>query len=82
MKFFPYRAVFDFDSYLDKSASAQTSDKLTWGAKHIPVNVSVCSNIPDFQSPMCFISKGDPQILVDQMMNYLLQISNHSKALM
>ncbi len=82
MKFFPYRAVFDFECYLDKSASVQTSDKLTWEAKHIPVSVSVCSNIPDFQSPKCFISEGDPQILVDQMMNYLLQISNHSKALM
>ena len=30
--------------------------KLTWEAEHIPLSVSVCSNVPGYDQPKCFVS--------------------------
>ena len=81
-RYFPYRAVFDFESYLDKSVASQPSKKLSWDAKHVPISVSICSNVPDFETPKCFVSDGDSQVLVNNMMTYLLEISHRSSQLL
>lgn len=81
-RYFPYRAVFDFECFLNKSAASSPTDKLTWEAKHIPVSVSVCSNVPDYQAPRCFVTEGDSQSLVDKMMIYLTEISQRSSQLL
>ena len=39
-------------------------------------SVLVCSNVPGFSLPCCFINEGDPNQLVDRFMNYLNKISN------
>ena len=38
--------------------------KLTWTAVHVPVSLNVCSNVPNFEYPVCFVSDGDPMSLV------------------
>ena len=36
------------------------SNKMEWTSAHVPLSISVCSNIPDHDRPICFVSKGDP----------------------
>ncbi|XP_070203679.1 uncharacterized protein [Littorina saxatilis] len=83
---FPYRATFDFEVFFDTDNLPQTksaeSNCTQYTAKHIPLSVSVCSNVPHFTEPTCFVSKGDPQELVDNMVNYLERISETSCALL
>ena len=58
------------------------TEKLTWNSKHIPLSVSVCSNIPDYDQPKCFASDGDSKQLVKEMLDYLVKISEESCHLM
>ena len=52
--FFPWFIVYDFEVILQKEA-CRVSDKLKWEACHVPVSVSVCSNVEGFREPRCFI---------------------------
>ena len=51
------------------------SDKQRWVAEHELISVSVCSNVPDYEGPLCFISNRDPATLTNTLLEYLLQIS-------
>ena len=52
-RYFPYRATFDFECYFDKEKAQElkNTDKLTWQSAHVPLSVSVCSNVPGYQAP-------------------------------
>ena len=78
LRYFPYRAVFDFEAIFDKTCKTSPTNTLTWEMKHVPVSASVCSNVPGYDKPKCFVSEGDPQDLIDSMMMYLLEISQRS----
>ncbi|GFR68008.1 hypothetical protein ElyMa_003720600 [Elysia marginata] len=74
---YPFRATYDFECYFTKENLPSTStSKTSYTARHVPLSVSVCSNVPDFESPVCFISEGDPQALVDRMGDYLESIAS------
>ena len=45
--------------------------KLEWKARHVPLSVSVCINVPGFQEPKCFITTGNPEELVKNMVQYM-----------
>ena len=48
----------------------------------IPLSVSVCSNVPGYQEPICFVNNGDPKQIVGDMVQYLIEIRNRSDSLM
>ena len=50
---FPYRATFDFECYFDqeKAQELKNTEKLTWQSAHVPLSVSVCSNVPGYEEP-------------------------------
>ena len=75
---FPYRATFDYEVYFDQSELPSTSDKTSFTARHVPLSVSIASNVPSFTEPVCFVTEGNPQDLIDRMIDYLEQISKHS----
>ena len=58
--YFPYRATFDFEWYLDteKAREFKNSEKLTFKAAHVPLNVSVCGNVPGYEEPSVSSLKG------------------------
>ena len=58
------------------------TEKLTWNAKQIPLSVSVCSNVPGYDQPKCFVSNGDSKQLVKEMVEYLVKISEESYRLL
>ena len=78
---FPYRATFDFEVLFENTYLLQpkTSDpKTQYTAKHLPMSISVCSNVPSFEDHVCFISDGGPQLLVNKMVDYFEEVSDHA----
>ncbi|XP_078694703.1 uncharacterized protein LOC144923755 [Branchiostoma floridae x Branchiostoma belcheri] len=73
-RFYPYRATYDIECLL-KPLSDQNTDKMTWEAVHELLSVSVCSNVPGFTTPKCFVSEGDPATVADEMLEYLQEMS-------
>ena len=65
-RYFPYHATFDFECYFDKEKGQElkNSEKRTWQLAYVPLIVSVCSNVPEYKEPKCFMSKGDPKELM------------------
>ena len=82
LKYFPYRATFDFECMFSSTTGLNDTEKLTWNAKHIPLSVSVCSNVPGYDQPKCFVSNGDSKQLVKEMIEYLVKISEESYRLL
>ena len=76
LRYYPYRATFDFESYFSDERLPANSDKLQWSARHIPLSVSVASNVPGHEAPCCFITDGDSDKLVADMMRHLHTISD------
>ena len=76
LRYYPYRATFDFESYFSDERLPANSDKLQWSARHIPLSVSVASNVPGHVAPCCFITDGDSEKLVADMMRHLHTISD------
>ena len=70
-RYYPYRITYDYECYFDKNELPAPSDKLEWKAKHVPLSVSVCSNVPGFMEPNCFITQGNPEQLVRDMLEYM-----------
>ena len=66
------RATFDFDR---ENLPADT-DRMELVARHVPLCVSVASNVPGYEAPQCFVTNGDSNNLVTNMMKYLETISD------
>ena len=76
---FKYFALYDFESILDPLKD-KSGNKLKWTHKHIPVSVSVSSNVPGFTEPKCVIN-SEPSSLVKSLLEYLHNISDRSYSL-
>ena len=76
-RYFPYRATFDFESYFDKEKAQElkNSKKLTRKSAHVPLSVSVCSNVPGYQAPKCFASNGDPNAFITEFIQCLVPLA-------
>ena len=46
LRFYPYRATFDFECFFDGEDLPANSDRVQWIARHVPLSVSVASNLP------------------------------------
>ena len=79
---FPYRATFDFESYFEKNDLPKENSKTKTTARHVPLSVSVCSNVPTFTEPKFLVNKGSTQDLMDAFVAYLEAISTHSFSLL
>ena len=76
LRYFPYRATFDFECYFSDERLPVNSDKLQWSARHVPLSVSVASNVPGHEDAQCYITNGDSDKLVADMMRHLHTISD------
>ena len=75
LRFYPYRATFDFECFFDETNLPTDTDHLQWVARHVPLSVTVVSNVPGNEAPRCFVTDGDSNKLVNTMMMYLQTIS-------
>ena len=55
---FPFFACYDFEAYFSKKQISNSS-MLTLDACHIPLRVAVASNVPGYESGVCFVIKFD-----------------------
>ena len=76
LRYFPYRATFDFECYFSDERLPVNSDKLQWSARHVPLSVSVASNVPGYEPAQCYVTDGDSDKLVTDMMDHLTAISD------
>ena len=83
-RYFPDRATFDFECYFDKEKAQElkNTDKLNWESAHVPLSVSVCSNVPGYEEPKCFVSEADLDLPLEEFVQYLTMISNKSSSLL
>ena len=75
-KYFPYYIVWDMEAMLQK-IQPSTQDKLKWLTKHIPISISIASNVAGYEEPTCIVEMN-AKSLISKMMTRLLEISNTS----
>ena len=76
MRYYPYRATFDFECWFDTEQLPTDSDKVHWVARHVPLSVSVASNVPGHERVQCLVTDGDTNKLVSRMMDILRAMSD------
>ena len=55
---------------------------MNWQSARVPLSVSVCSNVPEYREPKCFVSSGDPKEFITEFIQYLVSISTKSSSLL
>ena len=68
---YPYRATYDIECYMDQVEDKHDTEKLSWIATHRVASISVCSNVPGYTEPKCFVSTGSENELVESFVDYL-----------
>ena len=76
LRYFPYRATFDFECYFSDERLPTNTHHVEWIARHVPLSVSVASNVPGYEPAQCYVTDGDSDKLVADMMDHLTAISD------
>ena len=74
LRYYPYRATFDFECYFDRHNLPADTNTLQWSARHVPLSVSLASNVPGYEPAQCYVTDGDSDKLVGSMMSDLSAI--------
>ena len=74
---FPFFVCYDFEVYFSKKQISNSS-MLTLDACHIPLSVVVASNVPGYESGVCFVTEGSEEELVQKLVDYLESLSEVS----
>ena len=75
LQYYPYRATFDFECWFDTEHLPSDSDQVHWVARHVPLSVSVASNVPGHEQVTCIVTDGDTNKLVSTMITILQSMS-------
>ena len=76
LRFYPYRATFDFECFFYGENVPADSDRVQWIARHVRLSVSLASHVPGHETSHCYVTEGDSDKLVGSMMSDLCAISN------
>ena len=76
LRYYPYRATFDFECWFDTEQLPSDSDRVHWIARHVPLSVSVASNVSGHERVKCLVTNGDTNKLVIDMMAILISMSD------
>ena len=76
LRYYPYRATFDFECYFSDERLPSDCDKLQWSARHVPLSESVALNVPGHDDAQCSVTNGDSDKLVEDMMAHLITLSD------
>ena len=71
LRFYPYWMTYDIESLLLKSDLPQSTTTTTYHSRHELVSVSVCTNIPGYEEPKCFIRHSTVDQCVDRFVSYV-----------
>ena len=76
LRYYPYRATFDFECFFDRHNLPADTNTLQWSARHVPLSVSVASNVAGHEDAQCYITNGDSNKLIEEMMSHLHAVSD------
>ena len=76
LRYYPYRATFDFECFFTGDNLPADTNTLQWSARHVPLSVSIASNVPGYEDARCYVTDGDADKLVADMMTRLNTISD------
>ena len=76
LRFYPYRATYDFECFFNRENLPADSDRVQWIARHVPLSVSLASNVPGHDTPRCYVTDGDSHKLEAAMMSGLVATSD------
>ena len=82
LRLYPYRATFDFECFFDGKNLPADTDRVQWIARHVPMSVSMASNVPGHEHPHCYVTDGDSDKLMGSMMSGLSTISDAAFAML
>ena len=82
LRFFQHFATFEFESMFSKNNLPENTAKLEWENIHVPLSVSVCSNVPGFKDAKCFITNGNAHDFIKEYISYLVEISQENYRLL
>ena len=77
---YPYFATFDIECFLPPSTVTDTS-KIQFTNEHTLMSISICSNIPGYKKPLCIVSDGCVETVVENFVLYLEHLSFVAKKL-
>ena len=75
LRYYPYRATFDFECWFD-TEHLPSDSSVHWIARHVPLSVSVASNVPVHERVKCLVTNGDTNKMVIDMMAILISTSD------
>ena len=76
LTFFDLFAVFDFEACLQK-VHFMRGEKVLNTHRHLPISVSICSNVPNYAEPQTFVNENCEE-LVSSMLKYLYSIQHQA----
>ena len=76
LRYYPYRATFDFECFFTGNNLPADTDHVQWVARHIQLSVSVASNVPGYEDAQCFVTDGDSDKLLGAMVIGLVSTSD------
>ena len=78
----PYRVTFDIEAMLPTQDLPSATETLTFESEHRLLSISVCSNVPCFTQPLCFVVDSDgASACVSKFVHYLKNISEAAAVL-
>ena len=71
-RYYPYRCSFDIETFHVPLETLDDTAKLQYESVLPPLSIGVCSNVPGFEDPRCFITKGDTGEIIGDMYQYFV----------
>nr|XP_039250892.1 uncharacterized protein LOC120328465 [Styela clava]XP_039250893.1 uncharacterized protein LOC120328465 [Styela clava]XP_039250895.1 uncharacterized protein LOC120328465 [Styela clava]XP_039250896.1 uncharacterized protein LOC120328465 [Styela clava]XP_039250897.1 uncharacterized protein LOC120328465 [Styela clava]XP_039250898.1 uncharacterized protein LOC120328465 [Styela clava]XP_039250899.1 uncharacterized protein LOC120328465 [Styela clava]XP_039250900.1 uncharacterized protein LOC1203 len=81
-QYYPFRVTFDFECYFPITNEIKDTKCTKYLKEHVPLSVAINSNVPEFTDAKCFITEGDPEQLIFQMMEYIDDIQKQAYKLL
>jgi hypothetical protein len=76
--FYPHEIAFDFEAILKNITTIDNNKKLQLTTDHVPVSVSILSNVDGFNTNPIFLCNESPEDLINDFVKTLKSISNKS----
>ena len=80
-KYYPYECAFDFEAMLKDIKINDNEKKLQIVSEHVPVSVSIFSNVPDYDEKPIFLCHEKPRKLINNFIQSILKISLKAKSI-
>ena len=78
-RYYPYRITYNIETFMDAEGVPEDTAQCSYEAVHRLMSISVCSNVPGFTDPKCFVSAGDSRDVVGRFVDHLLLIAQSAK---